>query len=295
MPGQLKEVRNRIKSVQSTQQITKAMKMVSAAKLRKAQDAIIQMRPYAQKLQDMLSNIVSNSDGSVNMKLAAERPVNKVLIILVTSDRGLCGGYNANLVKLTRQTIAEQYADQQQKGNVQVWGIGKKGFEAMLRNGYKTSDTYKDIFLHLTFENVQQASASAMDAFVKGEFDVVELVYSQFKNAATQQFKLERFLPIPKVISKEGAAKTKSDFIFEPGKEELVTELMPKILNTQLFKAVLDANASEHGARMTAMDKASDNANELLRSLRISYNRARQAAITTELTEIVSGAAALNS
>ena len=295
MPGQLKEVRNRIKSVQSTQQITKAMKMVSAAKLRKAQDAIIQMRPYAQKLQDMLSNIVSNSDGSVNMNLAAERPVNKVLIILVTSDRGLCGGYNANLVKLARQTIAEQYADQQQKGNVQVWGIGKKGFEAMLRNGYKTSDTYKDIFLHLTFENVQQASASAMDAFVKGEFDVVELVYSQFKNAATQQFKLERFLPIPKVISKEGAAKTKSDFIFEPGKEELVTELMPKILNTQLFKAVLDANASEHGARMTAMDKASDNANELLRSLRISYNRARQAAITTELTEIVSGAAALNS
>ena len=294
MPGQLKEVRNRIKSVQSTQQITKAMKMVSAAKLRKAQDAIIQMRPYAQKLQDMLSNIVSNSDGSVNMKLAAERPVNKVLIILVTSDRGLCGGYNANLVKLARQTIAEQYADQQQKGNVQVWGIGKKGFEAMLRNGYKTSDTYKDIFLHLSFENVQQASAAAMDAFVKGEFDVVELVYSQFKNAATQQFKLERFLPIPKVVSKEGAAKTKSDFIFEPGKEELVTELMPKILNTQLFKAVLDANASEHGARMTAMDKASDNANELLRSLRISYNRARQAAITTELTEIVSGAAALN-
>lgn len=293
MPGQLKEVRNRIKSVQSTQQITKAMKMVSAAKLRKAQDAIIQMRPYAQKLQDMLSNIVSNSDGSVNMKLAAERPVNKVLIILVTSDRGLCGGYNANLVKLARQTIAEQYAEQQQKGNVQVWGIGKKGFEAMLRNGYKTSDTYKDIFLHLTFENVQQASASAMDAFVKGEFDVVELVYSQFKNAATQQFKLERFLPIPKVVSKDGAAK--SDFIFEPGKEELVTELMPKILNTQLFKAVLDANASEHGARMTAMDKASDNANELLRSLRISYNRARQAAITTELTEIVSGAAALNS
>jgi F-type H+-transporting ATPase subunit gamma len=295
MPGQLKEVRNRIKSVQSTQQITKAMKMVSAAKLRKAQDAIIQMRPYAQKLQDMLSNIVSNSDGSVNMKLAAERPVNKVLVILVTSDRGLCGGYNANLVKLARLTIAEQYAEQQQKGNVQVWGIGKKGFEAMLRNGYKTSDTYKDIFLHLTFENVQQASAAAMDAFVKGEFDVVELVYSQFKNAATQQFKLERFLPIPKVVSKEGAAKTKSDFIFEPGKEELVTELMPKILNTQLFKAVLDANASEHGARMTAMDKASDNANELLRSLRISYNRARQAAITTELTEIVSGAAALNS
>jgi F-type H+-transporting ATPase subunit gamma len=294
MPGQLKEVRNRIKSVQSTQQITKAMKMVSAAKLRRAQDAIIQMRPYAQKLQDMLSNIVSNSDGSVNMKLAAERPVNKVLIILVTSDRGLCGGYNANLVKLAKLTVAEKYAEQNSKGNVVIWGIGKKGTEAMQRSGFKTSEAYKDIFLQLSFENVQKAASAAMEAFVKGDFDVVELVYSQFKNAATQEFKLERFLPIPKVENKGAATKTKSDFIFEPGKEELITELMPKILNTQLFKAVLDANASEHGARMTAMDKASDNANELLRSLRISYNRARQAAITTELTEIVSGAAALN-
>ena len=300
MPGQLKEVRNRIKSVQSTQQITKAMKMVSAAKLRKAQDAIVQMRPYAQKLQEMLSNIVSNSDGSVNMKLASERPVNKVLFILVTSDRGLCGGYNANLVKLAKLAIAEQYAEQDRKGQVEVWGIGKKGTEAMLRGGYKTSDAYRDIFMHLSFENVQKAAAAAMEAFVKADYDVVELVYSQFKNAATQQFKVERFLPIPKVVKKEVAGNTSAsqkmnaDFIFEPSKEELITELMPKILNTQLFKAVLDANASEHGARMTAMDKASDNANELLRALRISYNRARQAAITTELTEIVSGAAALN-
>ncbi|MFT3846861.1 MAG: ATP synthase F1 subunit gamma [Lacibacter sp.] len=293
MPGQLKEVRNRIKSVQSTQQITKAMKMVSAAKLRKAQDAIIQMRPYAQKLQEMLSNIVSNSDGDVSMKLAAERPVNKVLVILITSDRGLCGGYNANLIKLAKLTIAEQYAEQNQKGNVHIWGIGKKGGESMTRAGFKTNDAYRDVFHHLSFETVQQASAAAMAAFINGEFDVVELVYSQFKNAATQQFKLERFLPIPKVEKKEGS-KAKADFIFEPNKEALITELMPKILNTQLFKAVLDANASEHGARMTAMDKASDNANELLRSLRISYNRARQAAITTELTEIVSGAAALN-
>lgn len=293
MPGQLKEVRNRIKSVQSTQQITKAMKMVSAAKLRKAQDAIIQMRPYAQKLQEMLSNIVSNSDGDVSMKLAAERPVNKVLVILITSDRGLCGGYNANLIKLAKLTIAEQYAEQNQKGNVHIWGIGKKGGEAMTRAGFKTNEAFRDVFHHLSFETVQQASAAAMTAFVNGEFDVVELVYSQFKNAATQQFRQERFLPIPKVEKKEGS-KAKADFIFEPNKEALITELMPKILNTQLFKAVLDANASEHGARMTAMDKASDNANELLRSLRISYNRARQAAITTELTEIVSGAAALN-
>lgn len=293
MPGQLKEVRNRIKSVQSTQQITKAMKMVSAAKLRKAQDAIIQMRPYAQKLQEMLSNIVSNSDGDVSMKLAAERPVNKVLVILITSDRGLCGGYNANLIKLAKLTIAEQYAEQNQKGNVHIWGIGKKGGEAMTRAGFKTNEAFRDVFHHLSFETVQQASAAAMTAFVNGEFDVVELVYSQFKNAATQQYKQERFLPIPKVEKKDGS-KAKADFIFEPNKEALITELMPKILNTQLFKAVLDANASEHGARMTAMDKASDNANELLRSLRISYNRARQAAITTELTEIVSGAAALN-
>ncbi len=294
MPGQLKEVRNRIKSVNSTQQITKAMKMVSAAKLRKAQDAIIQMRPYAQKLQEMLSNIVSSSDASINLKLAAERPVNKVLIILVTSDRGLCGGYNANLIKLAKNTALEQYPEQQKKGNVSIWGIGKKGLEAMQRAGYKTNDSYRDTFLNLTFESVQQASVAAMEAFEKGEFDVVELVYSEFKNAATQVFKLERFLPIPKVESKEGQSKSKADFIFEPGKETLVAELMPKILNTQLYKAVLDANASEHGARMTAMDKATDNAQELLRVLRISYNRARQAAITTELTEIVSGAAALN-
>ncbi|MBS4063663.1 MAG: ATP synthase F1 subunit gamma [Chitinophagaceae bacterium] len=294
MPGQLKEVRNRIKSVQSTQQITKAMKMVSAAKLRKAQDSIIQMRPYAQKLQDMLSNIVSNSDGDVSMKLAAERTVNKVLIILITSDRGLCGGYNANLVKLAKATVLENYAEQNRKGNVTVWGIGKKGLEAMERAGYKTNAAYRDTFLQLSFENVQQASAAAMTAFENGEFDVVEIIYSQFKNAATQFFKAERFLPIPKAQKAATKTQTKSDFIFEPAKEALIAELMPKILNTQLYKAVLDANASEHGARMTAMDKATENAQELLKSLKISYNRARQAAITTELTEIVSGAAALN-
>jgi F-type H+-transporting ATPase subunit gamma len=291
MSGALKEVRNRIKSVQSTQQITKAMKMVSAAKLRRAQDAITQMRPYSEKLQEMLSNIVSNTEVEAGGALTQERPVEKVLIILITSDRGLCGGYNANLIKLARTTIAEKYATQNQKGNVTVWGIGKRGYESMTKLGYKTNIAYKDIFLQLSFENVQAASQAAMDAFTKGEFDVVEIVYSEFKNAATQRFHLERFLPIPKVQKVEGA--TKADFIFEPNKEKLIAELMPKILNTQLYKAVLDANASEHGARMTAMDKASENANELLKALKISYNRARQAAITTELTEIVSGAAAL--
>jgi F-type H+-transporting ATPase subunit gamma len=292
MPAQLKEVRNRIKSVQSTQQITKAMKMVSAAKLRRAQDAITQMRPYAQKLQEMLSNIVSNSEGSgAGMSLAAERAVEKVLMIVITSDRGLAGAFNSNVIKLAKATIAEKYADQHKKGNVAIWNIGKKGYEFFVKNNYKADATYKDIFLGLSFENVQKAAQAAMKAFEEKQFDVVEIVYSQFKNAAPQRFEVERFLPIPKVERKEGT--TKADFIYDPSKEQLIAELMPKILNTQLYKAVLDSNASEHGARMTAMDKASENANEMLRSLKISYNRARQAAITTELTEIVSGAAAL--
>jgi len=291
MAGQLKEVRNRIKSVQSTQQITKAMKMVSAAKLRRAQDAIIQMRPYARKMQEMLSNIVSNAEGGAGMDLAVERPVEKVLLIVITSDRGLCGAFNANLVKLAKATIKERYPDQFKKGNVTIWSIGKKGYEHFLKNRFNVTDTYKDIFLHLNFESVQKAAQAAMKSFEEREFDVVEVIYSQFKNAGTQKFEVERFLPIPKVEKKAGA--TKADFIYDPSKDELIAELMPKILNTQLYKAVLDSNASEHGARMTAMDKASDNAQEMLRSLKISYNRARQAAITTELTEIVSGAAAL--
>ena len=292
MAGQLKEVRNRIKSVQSTQQITKAMKMVSAAKLRRAQDAIVQMRPYAKKLQEMLSNIVSNTEVEGGNTLAIERPVEKVLLIVITSDRGLAGAYNANVIKAAKQLIREKYAAPQSRGNVTIWNIGKKGYEHFAKNNFKASDTYKDLFLNLTFENVQQASQAAVTAFRNREFDAVELVYSEFKNAATQRFVTERFLPIPKAVNTTNTT-AKADFIFDPSKEELIAELMPKILNTQLFKAVLDAFASEHGARMTAMDKASENANELLRNLKISYNRARQAAITTELTEIVSGAAAL--
>ncbi len=291
MGAQLKEVRNRIKSVQSTQQITKAMKMVSAAKLRRAQDAIIQMRPYAQKLQEMLSNIVSNIDSDTNISLAEERTIEKVLLMVITSDRGLAGAYNSNVVKLAKETIATKYVEQEKKGNISIWNIGKKGWESLSKTGHKTDATFKDIFLNLTFENVQAAAQAAVKAFENNQFDAVEIIYSEFKNAATQEFKAEQFLPIPKVEKKEGA--TKADFIFEPAQDVLVAELMPKILNTQLFKAVLDANASEHGARMTAMDKASENANELLKGLKLSYNRARQAAITTELTEIVSGAAAL--
>ena len=291
MSGALKEVRNRIKSVQSTQQITKAMKMVSAAKLRKAQDAITQMRPYAKKLQEMLSNIVSNADGGISMNLAMVRPVEKVLVIVVTSDRGLCGGYNSNLIKLAKQTIKEKYSAQFAKGNTELLPLGKKGYEHFSKNNFKVVDNYWNIFSDISFENVQRAAKFAIEAFASGQVDAVELVYSEFKNAATQRFVSEQFLPVPKTEKVQG--QKQQDFIFEPDKDVLIEELMPKILNTQLFKAVLDANASEHGARMTAMDKATENANELLKALKISYNRARQAAITTELTEIVSGAAAL--
>ncbi|MBP6022448.1 ATP synthase F1 subunit gamma [Ferruginibacter sp.] len=291
MSGALKEVRNRIKSVQSTQQITKAMKMVSAAKLRRAQDAITQMRPYSKKLQEVLGNIISNSDGDVKIALAEQRTVENVLIIVVTSDRGLCGGYNSNLIKAAKAVINEKYAAQHAKGHVQILPIGKKGYEHFTKNGFKVVDKFWDIFTGLSFDKVQAAAKYAMDAFANKQVDAVELIYSEFKNAATQRFVTEAFLPVQKVEKAPG--QKNADFIFEPGKDVLITELMPKILNTQLFKATLDANASEHGARMTAMDKASDNAKELLKSLKISYNRARQAAITTELTEIVSGAAAL--
>lgn len=292
MSGQLKEVRNRIQSVTSTQQITKAMKMVSAAKLRRAQDAITQMRPYAEKLQEMLSNIVSNSTGEMELPLAEERAINKVLIIVVTSDRGLCGAYNANLIKAARHLIENKYAEQHAKGNVTLLPLGKKGYEFFSKKGYNVIDNYWDVFSDLSFDNVREASVHAQEAFLNKEYDIVELIYSEFVNAAVQDFKTEQFLPIPKIEKEEGD-NSSSDFIFEPSMEVLLEELMPKILNTQVFKGVLDANASEHGARMTAMDKATDNAAEILRSLKISYNRARQAAITTELTEIVSGAAAL--
>lgn len=292
MSGQLKEVRNRIKSTQSNLQITKAMKMVSAAKLRRAQDAILLMRPYALKLQEMLQNIVSSSEGSIELKLAAQRPVEKVLIVVITSDRGLCGAYNSNLIKLAKQVIREKYEEQFAKGHVEILPIGKKGYEHFSKTGYKLNDTFWHLFAHLDFEHVKQAAAFAMEGFVNGTYDAVDIIYSEFKNAATQRFVAEQFLPVARVENTDSKA-ARADFIFEPEKNALIAELMPKILNTQLYKAMLDANASEHGARMTAMDKATENANELLRSYKISYNRARQAAITTELTEIVSGAAAL--
>ena len=266
MSGALKEVRNRIQSVKSTQQITKAMKMVSAAKLRRAQDAIIQMRPYTQKLQEMLANIVSNAEGDVNMALAAERPVKKVLVIVITSDRGLCGGYNSNLIKLAKQIIKDKYANIAAKGNAELLPLGKKGYEYFSKNKFNVIDHYWNIFSELNFEHVATVAKFAIDTFEKGEVDAVELVYSEFKNAATQKFTVEQFLPVKKAEKKKG--KAKADFIFEPGKNILMKELMPTILNTQLYKAILDAHASEHGARMTAMDKATENAEELLKNLK---------------------------
>jgi F-type H+-transporting ATPase subunit gamma len=291
MSGQLKEVRLRIASVTSTQQITKAMKMVSAAKLRRAQDAILQMRPYTQKMQEMLTNIVSSLSGDMDLPLAEERPINKVLFIVITSDRGTCGAYNSNVIKAALQKAKSHYGTALAAGNVTFLTIGKKGYEYFQRHSYNVVDSYWNMFTDLRFDNVRRAAVYAQEAFLAGTYDKVELVYSQFKNAATQLFVSEAYLPIPKVESVEQQKQT--EFLFEPSKEVLIQELMPKILNTQVYKAILDAHASEHGARMTAMDKATENAAEILRNLKISYNRARQAAITTELTEIVSGAAAL--
>jgi len=291
MPGQLKEVRSRITSVNSTQQITKAMKMVSAAKLRRAQDRITQMRPYSQKLSEMLGHIVTG-EANIQIKLATERPVNKVLVVIMTSDRGLCGGFNSNLIKTTRQLVNAHYAEHAKNGTLEVMCIGKKGADA-LKRVYKVNDKHLGLFTGLTFASAAQVAEEIMNAFEHGTYDKIDIVYAQFKNAATQIFKVEPFLPVAKTAAANDTHTENNEFIYQPSKAALIDELVPRILKTQFFKCLADTNASEHGARMTAMDKATDNANDLLKQLRITYNRARQAAITTELTEIVSGAAAL--
>ncbi len=293
MPGNLKEVRNRIKSVTNTQQITKAMKMVSAAKLRRATERIQQMRPYSVKLNEMLSNIVSGNSADIQSELAQSREPKKVIVVVVTSDRGLCGGFNSNIIKLARRVIAEKYAAASASGNLRILPVGKKAVDAF-RKGYSCITDFQDMFQHLGFDHSMKASHFLMEAYIRKEVDAIELVYGQFKNAGTQIFTSEPFLPVAKP-KETGGKKAAAEFVYEPGKEAIVEFLIPKILNTQFFKVLLDSNASEHGARMTAMDKASENANEMLKALKISYNRARQAAITTELTEIVSGAAALGS
>ncbi|WP_125718578.1 ATP synthase F1 subunit gamma [Flavobacterium ustbae] len=281
----LKEIRNRITSVSSTMQITSAMKMVSAAKLKKAQDAITAMRPYAEKLTELLQDLSATLEGEVGGDYTTQREVKKVLLVAVTSNRGLCGAFNSNIIKEIKNRT-EFYAGKQ----VDVFAIGKKGNDALSKT-HKVHGHHNAIFDHLTFENVAGIADNLTEKFLSGEYDRIELVYNQFKNAATQIVQVEQFLPLAP-ISTDKAAST-GDYIFEPGKEEIVLALIPKSLKTQLYKGIRDSFASEHGARMTAMHKATDNATELRNQLKLTYNKARQAAITSEILEIVGGAEAL--
>jgi len=289
----LKEVRIRIASVQSTQQITKAMKMVSAAKLKRATNAIIQLRPYATKLKEILGNLSASLEDS-SSPFIQEREPNKVLIVVVSSNRGLAGAFNMNVIKTANNLIAEKYSEQLKKGNVSIVAIGKKSQDFYEKRSYNVIGNNNEVYSALTFENVTKITDAIMAGFVKGEFDKVELVYNRFKNAAVQILTTEQLLPLPKAEEAADVKTSNVDYILEPSQEEIVAQLIPKSVKIQLYKAVLDSHASEHGARMTSMDKATENAGDLLKALKLSYNQARQAAITTELTEIVSGAAALN-
>ena len=281
----LKEIRNRITSVSSTMQITSAMKMVSAAKLKKAQDAITAMRPYAEKLTELLQSLSATLDGEVGGSFTTQREVNKVLIVAITSNRGLCGAFNSNVIKQAR-TIAQSYPGKQ----VDVFAIGKKGNDALSKTNTIIGNK-SEVFDKLTFDNVSEIAQILTDKFTSGEYDKIEIVYNQFKNAATQIVQTEQFLPLAPIKSDKPVST--GDYIFEPSKEEIVLTLIPKSLKTQLYKSIRDSFASEHGARMTAMHKATDNATELRDQLKLTYNKARQAAITNEILEIVGGAEAL--
>jgi F-type H+-transporting ATPase subunit gamma len=289
----LKEVRNRISSVSSTQQITKAMKMVSAAKLKRATNAIVQLRPYANKLKDILGNLSASLESASSPYIQEREPV-KVLIVVVSSNRGLAGAFNANVIKSANQLISSKYADQYQKGNLSIIAVGKKVQDYYEKRKYTVIGNNNELYSALTFENASVITESIMSDFANGDFDRVEVVYNHFRNAALQELITEQLLPLPKNSQADNSAAPSVDYILEPSQEKIVNELIPKSIKIQLYKAILDSHASEHGARMTAMDKATDNAGDLLRSLKLSYNQARQAAITTELTEIVSGAAALS-
>ena len=282
----LKEIRNRIASVSSTMQITSAMKMVSAAKLKKAQDAITAMRPYANKLTELLQSLSATLDADSGSKFSTQRPVNKVLVVAITSNRGLCGAFNSNIIKECYRLEKEVYPNQ----DVSIIAIGKKGNDILSKHS-NVIENHNEVYDDLTFDNVAIIAQSLMDRFVEGEFDKIELIYNKFKNAATQIIMTEQFLPI---VSVESESSANLDYIFEPSKQEIVEQLIPKSLKTQLFKGIRDSFASEHGARMTAMHKATDNATELRDQLKLTYNKARQAAITNEILEIVGGAEALN-
>ncbi len=299
MGANLKEVRGRIKSVKSTQQITKAMKMVSEAKLRRAQQAITQMRPYANKLNEMLTNILSTLDGDATTTFGTERPVTSALVVVVTSNRGLAGAFNTNVIKKAVATIEEKYTTQRNNGGLTIMCIGKKGNDFFRRNypNVNRIEDHVEIFNDLSFDNVAKVSEGIMQDFESGKYDSVSAVYGRFKNAAMQFPESVQFLPVVKEENEDGdkkkESKIKADYIFEPSKEALLKHLVPSILQTTFHKFLLDTHASEHGARMTAMDKATENAEDLLKELKISYNKARQEAITKELSEIVGGAAAL--
>jgi F-type H+-transporting ATPase subunit gamma len=280
----LKEIRNRISSVSSTMQITSAMKMVSAAKLKKAQDAITAMRPYAEKLTEILQSLSASMEGEIGGEYTTQREVKKVLIVAITSNRGLCGAFNTNVIKQVK-VLADSYVGKK----VDVLAIGKKGNDVLGKTCSVIANK-SEVFDELTFDNVAAISELLTEKFISGDYDKIEIVYNQFKNAATQIVQTEQFLPLAPVV---GAAVASSDYIFEPSKEEIVLTLIPKSLKTQLYKAIRDSFASEHGARMTAMHKATDNATELRNQLKLTYNKARQAAITNEILEIVGGAEAL--
>ena len=281
----LKEIRNRITSIGSTMQITSAMKMVSAAKLKKAQDAITQMRPYAEKLTELLQSLSANVDANATGSFSEEREISKVLIVAITSNRGLCGGFNSSIIKGATNHIATNYAGKE----VEILAIGKKGAD-ILGKKFNVIERNTTIFDDLTFDNVAEIAQRVMDLYLDGTYDKIEVIYNQFKNAATQIVQVEQFLPVEKI---EGATNTNVDYIYEPSKAEIVLQLIPKSLKTQMYKAIRDSYASEHGARMTAMHKATDNANDLRDDLLLTYNKARQAAITSEILEIVGGAEAL--
>ena len=290
----LKEVKGRIQSVTSTQQITKAMKMVAAAKLRRAQDRITQMRPYSQKLSAIIQNVSAGVDSDqVGNPYAEAKEVGKVLLIVVTSDRGLCGGFNSSIFKHTKTLVAREYADVEAAGNLMLMPIGKKAYDHFKKRGYNIIEDYHLLFSNLDFEHALEAAEYAMSGFLDGEFDKVEIIYNEFKNVATQIVRNEQFLPVQNLAEEGEALAETADYIYEPNQKFIFSEIIPKSLKIQFYKTLLESNASEQGARMTAMGQATDNAGELLKELKLTYNRTRQAAITKEILEIVGGAEAL--
>lgn len=293
MPG-LKEVRTRITSVLSTKQITSAMKMVSASKLRRAQSAIVQLRPYASKLNELLQNLSDSIDSTDESVYYKENKINKVLIVLVSSNRGMCGAFNSNVIKSTNRLISAEFAELKKKNNVDLICVGKKAADFFIKRKFNVIETHHDIFDGLTYAKTSVLAEKIMKSFVEGKYDKVFIVYNQFKNAAVQMITEEQFLPV-KSMATSGNGKKTTDCIIEPDKKELVKEIVPKSLKIQFYKCIIDSFASEHGARMTAMHKATDNADEIYKQLLLTYNKARQASITKEILEIVSGADALKS